>query len=101
MTEESPSFEASLQALDRVVRDLESGGLGLDDALASYEKGIRLLSQCRAQLDSAERQVALLTGADDDGTPHTTPFDGQPTDAPPRTPGRKPPSANSLDDLPF
>ncbi len=101
MAEETPSFESSLQALERVVRELESGNLGLDAALASYERGIRLLSQCRGQLDAAERQVALLTGAEDDGTPQIVPFDADSSGEPPKKPGRKPRSADSLDDLPF
>lgn len=101
MPDETSSFESSLQSLGRIVRDLESGQLGLDDALASYERGIRLLSQCRGQLDAAERQVALLTGVEEDGTPRTVPFEADSSAEPPKKPGRKSRSADSLDDLPF
>lgn len=101
MAEETPSFESSLHALDRIVRELESGQLGLDEALASYEKGIRLLSQCRGQLDAAERQVALLTGVEEDGTPRTEAFEAQTSAEPAKKPGRKAKGADSLDDLPF
>jgi exodeoxyribonuclease VII small subunit len=71
----TPSFEAALELLQRTVERLESGDLGLDDSLAAYERGVRLLAQCHKLLDTAERQVALITGVGVDGTPETTPFD--------------------------
>lgn len=77
-------FEDALERLGRVVEALESGDLGLDAALLRYEEGVRLLGRCRSLLDTAERRVALLTGVDDDGTPHTEPFDAQATVDSPR-----------------
>ncbi|MBX6315387.1 MAG: exodeoxyribonuclease VII small subunit [Isosphaeraceae bacterium] len=75
-------FEAALEQLEQVVAELEGGALGLDDALAAYERGVRLLKHCHGLLDGAERRVALLTGIDADGQAITVPFDalldGQP-----------------------
>lgn len=73
--EHAPSFEEALAGLERAVNKLESGDLGLDDALKHYESGIRLLNHCKALLDVAERKVALLTGVDGSGQPETRPFD--------------------------
>jgi exodeoxyribonuclease VII small subunit len=83
-------FEDALRQLEGTVEALESGELGLDDALARYEQGIRLLSRCRALLDNAERKVALLTGIDDQGQPETTTFDASATlePDPPAKPSR-------------
>jgi exodeoxyribonuclease VII small subunit len=78
MTTDEVGFEESLRRLDRAVAALEDGELGLDEALARYEEGVRLLGRCKALLDAAERQVALLTGLDGDGTPQTVPFDDGP-----------------------
>jgi exodeoxyribonuclease VII small subunit len=69
------SFEDALEQLEGAVSALEGGELGLDDALARYEQGIRLLVHCRSLLESAEKKVALLTGVDPDGAPTTAPFD--------------------------
>lgn len=68
-------FEEALDRLQAVVRDLEDGELGLDEALARYEEGIRLLRQCHDLLQRAERKIELLTGTDSSGNPICTPLD--------------------------
>jgi exodeoxyribonuclease VII small subunit len=74
--DETPlGFEEALRRLDRTVARLEGGELDLDGALAEYEQGVHLLTRCRSMLDAAEKQVALLTGVDDDGQPLTSPFE--------------------------
>jgi exodeoxyribonuclease VII small subunit len=72
---ENLTFEQSLTELDRVVRDLEDGQLGLEDALARYEAGVGLLKRCYAQLRQAEQRILLLTGTDAEGRPVTQPFE--------------------------
>jgi len=72
---ESLSFEQSLAELDRIVRDLEDGQLGLEEALGRYETGVGLLKRCYAQLRQAEQRILLLTGTDADGQPLTQPFE--------------------------
>jgi exodeoxyribonuclease VII small subunit len=68
-------FEAALDELERIVGDLEAGEPALADALAKYERGVRLLTHCHGLLDGAGRTVALLSGVDDDGQPVADPFD--------------------------
>jgi exodeoxyribonuclease VII small subunit len=69
------SFEEALAELESVVRDLEDGATGLDEALARYETGIGLLKYCYGQLRQAEQRILLLTGADEEGKPLTAPFE--------------------------
>jgi exodeoxyribonuclease VII small subunit len=69
------SFEESLGELERIVAELESGKLGLSDALARYEEGVKHLKGCQQLLESAERKIELLSGVDAEGNPITTPFD--------------------------
>ena len=68
------SFEESLESLERIVSDLESGKLGLSDALACYEEGVKHLKACQQLLETAERKIELLSGVDADGNPITEPF---------------------------
>jgi exodeoxyribonuclease VII small subunit len=72
-----PCFEESLAALEAVVRDLEDGQIGLSEALARYEHGVKLLRECHALLERAERKIELLSGVDAAGNPQTVPFDDQ------------------------
>jgi exodeoxyribonuclease VII small subunit len=68
------SFEESLVELERTVRELEDGRLGLDEALARYEQGVGLIKFCYNQLRQAEQKVLLLTGVDENGQPLLQPF---------------------------
>ncbi len=71
---ETPSFEAALASLEAIVHDLEDGDLGLAEALARYEQGIKHLRHCYDLLEQAERKIELLTGTDAEGRAKTVPF---------------------------
>jgi exodeoxyribonuclease VII small subunit len=73
-TEKERSFEVALAELERIVRDLEDGDLGLDESLARYEQGVGLVRQCQTQLGQAEQRILLLTGVEPDGQPMLQPF---------------------------
>ena len=54
-------FEASLKALEVLVKQMESGELGLEESLAAFERGVRLTRRCQAALKQAEMRVQALT----------------------------------------
>lgn len=56
----SDKFEVALEELERVVEQLESGDLSLDDALAAFEKGVGLVKQCNQKLNEVEKKLELL-----------------------------------------
>ena len=56
----SPTFEASLEELERIVKELEKGDLPLEQSLALFENGMRLSSECKRQLEEAESRVEIL-----------------------------------------
>lgn len=56
----SPSFEAGLEELERIVKELEKGDLPLEQSLALFERGMRLSAECKAQLEEAESRVEIL-----------------------------------------
>jgi exodeoxyribonuclease VII small subunit len=68
------TFEESLLELERMVRELEDGQLGLEDALARYEQGVGLIKSCYQQLQQAEQRILLLTGVDEEHKPILQPF---------------------------
>lgn len=54
------SFEAALAELEKVVADMETGKLSLEESLAAYQRGAELLQQCRGRLEDAQQQVRVL-----------------------------------------
>jgi len=71
------SFEQAFEQLEAIVRQLEEGGLGLEEALALYERGMALAALCSQRLDQAELRVRqLLTTAS--GEIVAEPFGGWP-----------------------
>ena len=57
---QSESFEASLERLEKIVKELENGNLPLERALELFEEGMKLSESCRRQLDSAESRIEML-----------------------------------------
>ncbi|HLK66791.1 MAG TPA: exodeoxyribonuclease VII small subunit [Bryobacteraceae bacterium] len=54
------TFEASLEELESVVKELERGDLSLDRSLQLFERGMSLSDTCRKQLEDAETRVDML-----------------------------------------
>ena len=67
------TFEQSMSRLEEIVDLLEKGDAPLEQAMALFEEGARLLRECTRQLDEAEQKVTLLT-AGADGAPEERPF---------------------------
>ena len=65
--QQGPTFEQALEQLEAIVHALEEGRLGLDESLAQYETGVKLLRRCHGLLARAERRIELLGGIDDAG----------------------------------
>jgi len=68
------SFETAISRLDEIVKVLERGEAPLDEALALFEEGTKLLGSCGKQLDEAEQKVVRLMKGED-GDPVELPFD--------------------------
>jgi exodeoxyribonuclease VII small subunit len=54
------NFETSLDELEKVVKELESGDLPLDRSLDLFSRGMQLSETCRKQLEEAETRVEQL-----------------------------------------
>jgi exodeoxyribonuclease VII small subunit len=53
-------FEDALKKLEKIVSDLETGEMSLDESLSKYEEGIKLSKLCSRQLEAAKSRVELL-----------------------------------------
>ena len=66
-------FEKSLQHLEKIVSNMESGELGLEESLEQFEKGINLAKNCQDTLANAELRVDQLI--EKNGLQQTVPFE--------------------------
>lgn len=67
MTQEinNMTFEQAMEELETVVRQLESGKIKLDEAVAVYERGVKLKNFCEEKLKSAKSKIdKLVIGKD-------------------------------------
>ena len=53
-------FETALEELEKVVEQLESGDLSLEESLAAFEKGVWLVKYCNQKLTDVEKKIELL-----------------------------------------
>jgi len=70
---ENVSFEKSLERLEKIVADMESGELDLDSMIKQFEEGQKLIKLCQTRLVEVERRVEKLV-KDADGNVGTLPF---------------------------
>ena len=68
------SFEQAMIRLEEIVGLLERGDAPLEQAMALFEEGAKLLRECTKQLDEAEQTVVRLRKGTD-GLPEELPFD--------------------------
>lgn len=69
------SFEASLERLEKLVREMEAGDLSLDQMITHFEEGTQLVEQCGKKLNEVERRIEKLVKKD--GKIQTEPFEPQ------------------------
>jgi exodeoxyribonuclease VII small subunit len=55
------SFEAAIEKLEKIVEQMESSKLPLEELIVRYEEGIRLVGICNERLASAEHRIETLT----------------------------------------
>ena len=61
------SFEEALAELEQILAEIENGELGLEESLVKYERGNFLIHHCRCVLNTAEKQIELLSKSADGG----------------------------------
>jgi len=74
--DQQPTFEQTLARLDEVVARLESGDVGLEEAVRLFEQGQALVATCRERLARAQQRIEELTGqgAPPEGRADEAPF---------------------------
>ena len=73
MAKKDRKFEEALEELEKVVERLESGELSLEDSLAAFEEGVKLVRFCNQKLTEVEKKIELLV-KDKEGKLQLKPF---------------------------
>ncbi|WP_281886679.1 exodeoxyribonuclease VII small subunit [Paenibacillus sp. YYML68] len=58
--EVTPSFEQALEQLERIVSQLESGDVPLEQAIELFQEGMKLSQLCGQKLEQVERKIEVL-----------------------------------------
>ncbi len=69
------SFEQALEALERIVDDLERGDVPLEQSIRIYERGEALKAHCEKLLKAAEDKVEKIRLSRDGAPVGTEPLD--------------------------
>ena len=71
------TFEQAMSRLEEIVIALEKGDAPLEDSLALFQEGSKLIGTCSKALDQAQQQLKLLVQGEDG--PELVDFDGDET----------------------
>ena len=71
------SFEQALEALERIVDDLERGDVPLDQSIRIYERGEALKAHCEKLLKAAEDKVEKIRLSREGKPVGIEPLDGE------------------------
>ena len=76
---QTQGLEDSMAELASIVSRLESGKETLDESLAQFERGMKLLRVCHSKLDVAAQRIEIVTQMSGDGEVQTAEFDSTAT----------------------
>jgi exodeoxyribonuclease VII small subunit len=74
---QSMTFEKALEALEKIVDDLERGDVPLDQSIRIYERGEALKAHCERLLKAAEDKVEKIRLSREGKPVGVEPLDGE------------------------
>src|SRR5207248_9272306 len=55
------NFETAMERLEKIVEEMESGKMLLEDLLVRYEEGMKLVKVCQDRLAHDEQKIQIIT----------------------------------------
>lgn len=68
MSEIELKFEEALDRLEEIVKNLESGGLTLEQSLEKFSEGVKLIKFCNQELNKAEKKIEMVLSEEEEFT---------------------------------
>lgn len=75
--DDAPKFETAMERLEKIVEQMESGNLPLEDVIVRYEEGMKLVKICQERLAAAEQKIDIIA-RNNAGQPVVKPFEAPP-----------------------
>ncbi len=66
MPKKELTFEQTLEKLNGILEELENPDTGIEESLALYENGIKLLRACQKKLENAKQKIKYIEEANGD-----------------------------------
>jgi exodeoxyribonuclease VII small subunit len=60
-TPPAPNFEEAMKRLEEIVELMESPEMALEELIARYEEGMKLVKICQERLAAAEKRIEIIT----------------------------------------
>jgi exodeoxyribonuclease VII small subunit len=54
------TFQENLDSLEKIVEQLESGEITLEDSLELYKQGMLFLKECNDKIDKVEKEIEIV-----------------------------------------
>lgn len=54
------NLEASMEALEKVLEELEKEDISLENSFKLYQQGMKLLKECNDSIDKVEKKMIVL-----------------------------------------
>ena len=91
--ETEPNFEGAMDRLEKIVEQMESGKLPLEDLIVRYEEGMNLVKICQERLANAEQKIEIIA-RNSAGKTTVKDFESTPEPATPRSVVDEPQNTN-------
>jgi exodeoxyribonuclease VII small subunit len=63
--EKELTFEEAMERIEEITGSIESGKLKLEESIAAFEEGSRLIKFCRAKLEEYGKKIDDISGSED------------------------------------
>ncbi len=59
--EKKDVLESNFEELDKIIEQMESGELSLDESFELYKKGIKLVQNCNDSINKVEKEMQIIS----------------------------------------
>ena len=60
------TLEESFESLDKIIQEMQTGELTLEQSFKKYEEGMKLIKNCNDAIDKVEKKLIVIDNVDTD-----------------------------------